>query len=99
MDTTYTENLIIGAGFSGLTMAALLAQNKQEVIVLEAHSLSGGCAGFFRRGEFFFDAGATTLSGLKEFGALKAVIDILGLKLPLIHCDPGLVMHRTNGEL
>ncbi|MFM7267066.1 MAG: FAD-dependent oxidoreductase, partial [Cyanobium sp.] len=46
---------VVGAGIAGLTAAALLAHEGMEVLLLEAHHQSGGCAGTFRRGPWIFD--------------------------------------------
>jgi phytoene dehydrogenase-like protein len=96
MNLTYADNIIIGAGVSGLTLGGLLAKNQNEVLLLEAHALPGGCAGYFKKNEFVFDVGATTLSGINGLDALKRVITLLDLNLQLKHCDPGLVIHTDN---
>jgi len=49
--------LIIGAGFSGLASAALLAQQGHSVTVLEKNSIAGGRAGVFKAEGFTFDMG------------------------------------------
>lgn len=38
--------LVIGAGIGGLSSAAILVKNNLKTLVLEAHSVSGGCASF-----------------------------------------------------
>jgi len=48
---------IIGAGFSGLSAAAKLAQAGQEVVILEKHAMSGGRARKFESAGFTFDMG------------------------------------------
>lgn len=50
-----------------------------RVALLEAHTRLGGCAGWFPRGPYTFDAGATALMGLEPdapIGALLAHLDI-----------------------
>ena len=59
---------VIGAGMSGMTSALLLANEGIDVVLIEAHSEPGGCAGFFRRGPFSFDVGATTFISFQEGG-------------------------------
>lgn len=49
--------VIIGAGFSGLATAALLARDGLEVTVLEARDSLGGRAGEWRRQGFRFETG------------------------------------------
>ncbi|NVO21602.1 MAG: phytoene desaturase [Bacteroidetes bacterium] len=49
--------LIIGAGFSGLASAALLAKEGHQVKVLEKNALAGGRAGILKSDGFVFDTG------------------------------------------
>lgn len=42
--------IVVGAGMAGLTAGALAAADGLSVLVLEAHSRVGGCAGDFFRG-------------------------------------------------
>ncbi len=50
----------------GLATAALATRAGLRVVLLEAHTKLGGCAGYFSRGAFTFDAGATALMGLNS---------------------------------
>lgn len=52
-----TDVIIIGAGFSGLAAAAVLAQSGFEVTVLEKNSSPGGRARKFAENGFTFDMG------------------------------------------
>ena len=85
------DYIVIGAGSAGLTFAALMEQKGHSVALLEAHSLPGGCSSYFERDGFIFDAGATTLSGLKKGRPLYNLIQQLDLKLELTNIDPGIV--------
>lgn len=49
--------IIIGAGFSGLSSAAVLAKNGFEVEVIEKHDMAGGRARKFTEQGFTFDMG------------------------------------------
>ncbi|MBS4057647.1 MAG: phytoene desaturase [Bacteroidales bacterium] len=49
--------IVIGAGFSGLSTAATLANNGHKVIVLEKHDMAGGRARKFSEAGFTFDMG------------------------------------------
>jgi phytoene dehydrogenase-like protein len=40
---------------SGMTAALLLANAGRRVVLVDAHTHPGGCAGFFRRGGLSFD--------------------------------------------
>jgi C-3',4' desaturase CrtD len=90
------EYIIIGAGAAGLSMAALLEKRGHNVCLLEAHSIPGGCSSYFERDGFIFDAGATTLSGLKAGRPLYNLINELNLKLDLVQVDPGIVTIINN---
>jgi len=89
------DTIVIGAGAAGLSFTALMEQKYKNtgktIALLEAHALSGGCASYFERQGFLFDAGATTLSGLKEGRPLSNLIKELNLDLQLIKIDPGIV--------
>lgn len=85
------DYIVIGAGSSGLAFAALMEKKGFKVAVLEAHSLPGGCSSYFEREGYTFDAGATTLSGLKENRPLFNLIKELDLQLNLTAIDPGII--------
>jgi C-3',4' desaturase CrtD len=81
---------VVGAGVAGLTAAALLAGEGLEVVLLEAHSQSGGCAGTFRRGSYVFDVGATQVAGFEPGGSHARLFRHFGLELPAARpLDPG----------
>ncbi len=52
--------------------------------LLEAHSKIGGCAGYFQRGPFTFDAGATALMGLRDGEPMAAFRDVLGMDFQVV---------------
>ena len=85
------DYIVIGAGAAGLSFAALMEKKGFTVAVLEAHSLPGGCSSYFERDGYIFDAGATTLSGLKLGRPIDRLMKELNLKLELINIDPGIV--------
>ena len=58
------DYIVIGAGYGGVAAAGLLQKYGYKVLILEAHSLVGGCASYFKRKNFLFDVGATTFSGV-----------------------------------
>ena len=90
------DYIVIGAGSSGLAFAALMEKKGFKVAVLEAHSLPGGCSSYFEREGYTFDAGATTLSGLKENRPLSHLIKELDLQLNLMPIDPGIISMLPN---
>lgn len=87
--------LVLGAGAAGLSFTALMEKKLQNtgktIALLEAHSLPGGCSSYFERQGNIFDAGATTLSGLKSNGPIARLIQDLNLNLDLIKIDPGII--------
>ncbi len=85
------DYIVIGAGASGLTFAALMEKKGHSVLVLEAHFIPGGSSSYFMRDGFTFDAGATTLSGLLPGRPLDQLINELNLDLNLVPVDPGIV--------
>lgn len=74
---------VVGAGMSGMTAALLLAAEGYRVVVLEAHTTAGGCAGYFRRKDFSFDVGATTFISFQPGGIGWELQRRIGLTLPL----------------
>src|SRR5438270_2554447 len=56
--------VVIGGGIGGLATAALAQRQGLRTALLEAHTKLGGCAGYFGRGPYTFDVGATALMGL-----------------------------------
>lgn len=70
---------VIGAGMAGMATAARLQARGLKTIVFEAHGQPGGCAGFFRRGGFSFDVGATTLVDFETDGVGGQLLDSIGM--------------------
>ena len=94
-----TDNLVLGAGYAGMTTAALLAHEGRDVTVLEAHDTLGGCASFFRTGKYSFDVGATTISGMQPHQPAGRVFGHLGLTPNLIKQDPGMIIRRNSSDV
>jgi phytoene dehydrogenase-like protein len=76
--------IVIGAGFGGLSCAALLARYGFDTLCLEAHDTAGGVAHSFTRyspaGSFTFDSVPSLLSGMSSMGTnpLRQVLDAIG---------------------
>ncbi len=83
---------IIGAGYAGVSTGALLAKQGFSVQILEAHSLIGGCASYFRRKHFLFDAGATTLSGVLPGQPLGKLFNDLNIQPELKKLEIGMTI-------
>lgn len=55
--------IIIGAGLGGLTAGAKLAKEGKKVLLVEQHSVPGGCATTFKRGDFTLEVGLHEMDG------------------------------------
>jgi phytoene dehydrogenase-like protein len=93
------DYVIIGAGASGLGISALLNKRGFNVLTLEAHYYAGGSSSYFFRDGHLFDAGATTLSGLKENGPLARFLNQSDIVLPTKKIDPGLISLINNKKI
>jgi phytoene dehydrogenase-like protein len=93
------KTLVVGAGGGGLSSAILAALRGEKVTLLEGHSALGGCASWFRRGPFIFDAGATTLSGLNPHEPLGELFALLGKSPKMLPADPGITFQLSNGKV
>lgn len=76
--------IVVGAGLSGLTAAAYLLKEGQEVMLLEKNPVPGGLVSSFGKEGFLFDTGPRALG---DGGILKPMIVDLGLDLDLIKGD------------
>ena len=81
-----SEVIVIGAGLSGLTAAALLSKRGFDVTVIDAQFKPGGSCGIFKRKDVIFEQGAAMIYGFGKIGfnphrfvfnALEEPIDIL----------------------
>ena len=70
--------IIVGAGIGGLVCGSLLAKRGYNVLVLEQHQRVGGYCTSFRRGDFTFDGGVESISGLGPNGPLRWLLMELG---------------------
>lgn len=93
------HTFIIGAGVGGITSALLGALRSEKITLLESHDKIGGCASYFRRGQFVFDAGATTLSGVGQEEPLGILFKMLGNSPELVAADPGITFHLSSGKI
>ncbi|MBU3679390.1 MAG: FAD-dependent oxidoreductase [Candidatus Kapabacteria bacterium] len=94
-----TSTLVLGAGYAGLTAAALLANEGHEVTVLESHDTLGGCASFYRVGKCTYDVGATTVSGVVDSQPAGRVFRHLGIVPEFIKQDPGMVIRMGERDV
>lgn len=94
-----SKTLIVGAGGGGIASALLAALRGENVTLLESHYALGGCASYFKRGQFIFDAGATTVSGVGIGEPLGDLFELLGHAPDLYPADPGITFHLSNGKV
>ncbi|MGE4584963.1 MAG: FAD-dependent oxidoreductase [Sphaerochaeta sp.] len=78
--------LVIGAGLSGLSSAALLAKRSVKVALVDKASCPGGSCGAFKREDAFFDQGSSMLFGwgLKGFNAHRFLFNCLEQEIDII---------------
>ena len=81
--------IIIGGGLGGLVAGAKLSKEGKKVMVVEQHSIPGGCATNFKRVGSSMDAGLHEIGGIAEsdisheiFKELRIFENIEFLKLP-----------------
>ena len=82
MDHKHFDVIIIGAGVSGLTAAALLSKAGKSVCVLERHRLIGGYLQGFERKGFIFDTAIHWLNQYGKDGSVTHVFNYLGHDYP-----------------
>jgi len=87
---THFDDLVIGSGMGGLTVAALLANAGRRVLVLEAHDVPGGYAHTFRMRDYRFCAQVHYVFGCGEGETIHRLLDALGLvdQVPFVRLDP-----------
>lgn len=55
--------VIIGSGLGGLTAGAKLAKEGKKILLIEQHSIPGGCATSFKRGDYTMEVGLHEMDG------------------------------------
>jgi len=85
------DDIIIGSGMAGLTVAALLARAGRRVAVLEAHDTAGGYAHTFTMGQYRFCAQVHYIFGCGEGEPIHRLLTRLGL-------DQQVTFHRLDPE-
>lgn len=78
----YYDVVIIGAGISGLTSAALFRRAGLSCCVLEAHDIAGGYIQGFNRGSFQFDSAIHWLNSCGPDGFASRIFKIIGSDYP-----------------
>lgn len=84
------DDLIIGSGMAGLTVASLLANAGRRVAVLEAHDSLGGYAHTFRMKDYRFCAQVHYIFNCGEGESIHNLLSKLGVaeQVPFLRLDP-----------
>ncbi len=73
------SNIVVGSGIAGMTLALLLAQQKQDVTLLEAAPSPAPLLNSFKRSALSFDVGFHYAGGLAPSGVLHRWLNALGV--------------------
>lgn len=73
------DAIVIGGGLGGLTAAATLAKAGKKTLLLEKHTVVGGCAVTFRRKDLLFEASLHEMDGMHAKDMKPAIFDELGV--------------------
>lgn len=73
------DDIVVGSGIGGLTMALFLAMNNRKVLLLEKAPHIGGSISVFYRNGIPFDTGFHFTGGLHEGGMLHDILSVLGI--------------------
>jgi len=71
------KTIIVGTGMAGLTAAAYLAKEKQDVLLLDKNDRIGGLLNTFEQDGFYFDAGPRAFV---NSGMVKPILKELGVE-------------------
>ena len=92
------KTVVVGGGGGGIASALLARLRNEEVTLVEAHENLGGCASWFDRGDFCFDVGATTLSGVAPHEPMGKLFHLLKARPEINIQDPGILFHLSTGK-
>lgn len=74
------DNIVVGSGASGLSLAQLLAMNGRRVLLIEKGWYLGGSLTRFRKRGIPFDTGFHFTGGFTEGGVLDDMLKALGIR-------------------
>lgn len=78
--------VMIGGGLGGLVCGCLLSKEGYKVTILEKHNRVGGGLHCFERYGQVFDTGIHYISGVQEGGALRKILEYIGVFDQLKFC-------------
>jgi phytoene dehydrogenase-like protein len=73
------DAIIIGAGLGGLTAGAKLAKEGKKVLLIEQHTIPGGCATTFKRKDLTVEVGLHEMDGLDKDDPKIKIFQDLGV--------------------
>ncbi|MDX1284712.1 MAG: NAD(P)-binding protein, partial [Draconibacterium sp.] len=71
--------IVIGSGLGGLVAGAKLSKSGKKVLLIEQHSIPGGCATSFQRGDFTMEVGLHEMDGLHKKDLKTRIFRDLGV--------------------
>ena len=92
------NTVIVGGGIAGLTSAAYLSREGQNVLLIEKNEECGGLVNSFNRDGFHFDAG---VRALEDAGIILPMLKDLGIELEFVKSPVSLgiesdILHIEN---
>ena len=90
------DNIVVGSGISGMTLALLLGMNGRSVLVLEKNLRVGGSLARFYREGIPFDTGFHFTGGFCKNGILHDMLTVLGIHDQI---EPIYLSHEKNNRL
>ncbi len=73
------DDIVVGSGISGMTMALILGMNGRRVLLVEKNPIMGGSVARFHKQGIPFDTGFHFTGGLQEGGILHDILLVLGM--------------------
>ncbi len=73
------DNIVVGSGISGFTLALLLGLHGRKVLLLEKATTTGGSLSRFKRDGVPLDTGFHFTGGFAEDGVLTQMLEVLGI--------------------
>lgn len=74
------DDIVVGSGISGLTMALILGMNGRKVLLLEKNASIGGSISRFYKNGIPFDTGFHFTGGLQKDGILYDILTVLEIR-------------------
>ncbi|RJQ13963.1 MAG: NAD(P)/FAD-dependent oxidoreductase [Nitrospiraceae bacterium] len=74
------DDIVVGSGISGLTMALILGMNGRKVLLLEKNPFIGGSISRFYKNGIPFDTGFHFTGGLQKGGILYDILTVLEVR-------------------